>query len=127
MPRKSAETNVEEMVVEHPSLERWRGAVDERLRHIGETIIEIKGDVKSSADTLRDDIRALGRGIRGSIEESDRCGKKDHEGFEARIHALESAYTYARAKVAFFAGVAGILGGGLSSAVFGTIFHKIWP
>lgn len=101
---------------EYPGLERWRGAVDEKLTGIGENIARLERAIENMTTTVMAAIK----------EVKDSKDKKD-EDFEKRIAALEIAHNYVRAKVALFAGLAGLIGGGLSSAAWGVVFHRMFP
>lgn len=111
---------------ENFGLERWRGTVDEKLRNIDKSVVEVKETVRANVFELKESIVALGERIVTQLTEVDRCGKKEHEHFDARISLLEDEYARTKARIALFAGIAGIIGGGLSSAAWGTVFHKIF-
>jgi uncharacterized protein YPO0396 len=112
--------------IQYPGLERWRGQVDEKLTNIVGAVGELKKEVKENVGEVKQSIESLGNRITGALRDADRCGKKEHEDFDKRLSALEVAHSYVKTKVAVFAGAAGILGGGLSSAAFGALFHKIF-
>jgi hypothetical protein len=109
---RSVETDTDS--VEFPGLERWRGHVDEKLQNVETGIVRVEQGIANMTKTITD-----------VIKESDRCGRREHTEFEKRIAALELAHNYVRAKVAIFAGLAGLVGGGLSSAAWGAVFHKM--
>jgi hypothetical protein len=112
--------------VQYPGLERWRGTVDEKLSNIAGAMGDLKKEVKENVAEVKQSIEHLGTRIMDTLQEVDRCGKHDHEGFEGRLSALEKTHSYVKGKMVVLAGLAGILGGGLSSAAWGALFHKIF-
>jgi hypothetical protein len=111
---------------QYPGLERWRGAVDEKLSNIVGAVGDLKKEVKDNVSEVKQSIEHIGTRITETIREVDRCGKKEHEGFDKRISDLETARNRFVAKISLVAGLAGIVGGGLSSAAWGTLFHKVF-
>jgi Sec-independent protein translocase protein TatA len=111
---------------QYPGLERWRGAVDEKLTTIAGAVGDLKKDFKENVSEVKQSIESLGTRITETIREVDRCGKTEHATFETRISALEKGSSYVKGKMVVFAGLAGIVGGGLSSAAWGALFHKIF-
>ena len=107
-------------------LEYWRGQVDDKLKNIAETVTELKRDVKENVGEVKESIRSMTESVMGAIKENDRCGRREHQDYEKRIAALEVAHSYVKTKIAVGAAIAGILGGGVSSAAFGSIFHKLF-
>src|SRR5207244_2593411 len=113
-------------------VERWRGQVDEKLANIAADLAEMKGTDAATQNAAQAAIREMGAALTAAIKEADRCGQTAHEAFERRneefdrrIVTLEIAHNYAKAKVALFAGIAGILGGGIASALSNFIIKKL--
>lgn len=96
--------------------ERWRGGVDEKLGSIASAQGELKAGLTEMTHTIT-------QAVREAHEPVQRV-QADHE---KRIRDLETHNFITKAKVALFSGVAGIVGGGLSSALWALFFKKIFP
>lgn len=96
--------------------ERWRGAVDENLKNINRGQEQLHTAITNQTVTITAAVR--------EAHEPVMATQKDHE---KRIRELETHHVTTRAKVAIFAGLAGLLGGGLSSAAWGLVFKKMFP
>jgi phage-related minor tail protein len=107
-------TNTGTDAVEYPGLERWRGQVDEKLGNIEQTMIRLERSIETMTNT-----------VMAAIRETSAAHAEREKDFEQRIKSLETAHSWVRAKVAIFAGFAGLIGGGLSSAAWGALFHRV--
>src|SRR5207253_2795443 len=99
--------------------------VDEKLANIDRSVTDLKRDVKDTVSEVKGSVEALGVRIMESLQTADRCGKTEHGTMYARIASLESNLAYLKTKVALFAGIAGVIGGALTSALFNAIARKL--
>jgi hypothetical protein len=111
---------------QYPGLERWRGTVDEKLNTIAGSVADLRKDVKEDILGVKQSIADMARSVTAAIKETDKYDEQEHEDFDNRLKILEMGGSYTKGKLVIFAGLAGIVGGGLSSATFGAIIHKLF-